>query len=35
MSCEQNAQQKYGIRIATKSFETVAEFIYFGMKLTS
>jgi hypothetical protein len=35
MSCEQNAGQNYGFKIANKSFETVAEFIYFGMKLTS
>jgi hypothetical protein len=35
MSCEQNAGQNYRIKIAIKSFEIVAEFIYFGMKLTS
>jgi hypothetical protein len=35
MSCEQNAGQNYGIKVANKSFETVAEFICFGMKLTS
>ena len=35
MSCEQNAGQNYHIKIANKSFETVAEFVYFGMKLTS
>jgi hypothetical protein len=35
MSCEQNARHNCGIKIANKSFETVSEFIYFGMKLTS
>jgi len=35
MSCEQNTGQKCGIKIANKYFETVAGFIYFGMKLTS
>ena len=35
MSCGKNAGQNYGIKIANKSSETVAEFIYFGMKLTS
>jgi hypothetical protein len=35
MSCEQNAGHNYDIKIGIKSFETVAVFIYFGMKLTS
>ena len=35
MSYGKNAGQNYGIKIANKSSETVAEFIYFGMKLTS